>query len=136
MVDAEAGRVAVRVTVVDGVAVEELLLVEDMAQGVDVAGGEAVRLQPDVVRTPAFGGRPDHVVGDRGRVVRRGLGVERGAHETVRPLRTVAAAAAVTSRVIRLRAPTWSARPSPIGELAVQGDDVGSGHRLGGHVGQ
>src|ERR1039458_8724399 len=33
------------------------------------------------------------------------------AHETVRPTRTVAAAAAVTSGVIRLSAPSWSSSP-------------------------
>ena len=33
------------------------------------------------------------------------------AHDTDRPVRTVAAAAAVTAGVIRLRAPSWSSSP-------------------------
>ena len=58
------------------------------------------------------------------------------AHET-RAARcaTVAAAAAVTSGVIRLSAPSWSslAPASPVGERGVEGEDVGGGHGVTGH---
>ena len=111
VVDAQAGG-AVGGDRLDRVAVEDRPLVEDVAEGVDVAGGEAVGGQGDVVRAAALGRRADHVVGHRVSGCRRPTPVSSArAHETVRPARTVAAAAAVTSGVMRLSAPSWSSSP-------------------------
>jgi F420H(2)-dependent quinone reductase len=94
-----------------GVAVEEFALVEDVAQRVEVAGGEAVRGDGEVVRhipsvaVPVMWCATGVALSAEGRVS------SGRAHETVRPERTVRAAAAAVSAVIRLRAPSWSSSP-------------------------
>ena len=60
-----------------GVAVVEVALMEDVAQRVEVAGGESVRGEGEVVGAVALGGGARHVVGHRGRIVGGGGGVER-----------------------------------------------------------
>ena len=81
VVDAELGG-AVGGHRLGRVAVVELPLVEDVAQRVDVAGGEAVRRDGEVVRPHALGDRARHVVRHRGGVVGRRHGVERRGRTT------------------------------------------------------
>ena len=59
-----------------GIAVVEVALVEDVAEGVEVTRGESVRGQGEVVGAVALGVGARHVVGDGDRVVGGRRGVE------------------------------------------------------------
>ena len=134
VVDPEAGG-AVRGDGLGGVAVEELAFVEDVAQRVDVAGGEPVGRQGEVVRPPALGRGADHVVRHRGRVVGRRLGVE-GPGTRDRLARTHGGRGGgrdLGSDQVQRAELVVGPPASPVGETAVQSDDVSGGHRVSGH---
>ncbi len=68
LVNAEFER-PVRRHVLDRVAVVQLALVEDVAERVDVRGGESVGRDREVVAAPSFRRGPGHVVSDRVRIL-------------------------------------------------------------------
>ena len=118
------------------VAVVDPALVEDVAQGVDVAGGEAVGRQGEVVRAAALGRRADHVVGHRVRVVDGRRRVERpgardrppGADRRRRGRRHLRRDEVEGAELVVV------APATPVGEGLVEGEDVGRLHRVAGHV--